>query len=240
MNLRKWFKRTRSSLDRHTVAVFGAGKKGGYPWGTGILIDFKGIPIVLTCYHVVNLFSGPIFITKGRFSYQRGPLHERVFSDARRDWACLVLRDRDLGPEKEFIRADEVLLESVDTNEVVLVYGFPVGHPKLQTGGEIDPAASTARFRSLTYLSLTEMPMQNPELRLTQPRIEWNMFGNVDFKSFQKLPRDLSPEERGGFSGGPVFLQKSLRLIGQVTHASPAMLWYNPIAELFRELDKVL
>jgi len=241
MNLSAWLKESRLRLARHCVALFGLKANGVPLWGTGILVDFRGTPLVLTCAHVLDPIAGTVYVTTGRFTYQTEPVYGRRFSDARLDWGALVIRDRNAFTQKQFVSAADALLEPVGKEEPVLVHGFPVGHPSLQVGGHIDVAASSAKFRSMTYLTLTgTFTMRNSRLGREQPLIEWNAYGNRDAKRFEPLKKNLSPSERGGLSGGPLFLADGRRLAGQVTDASAAWLWYNPIADVLRALDSSL
>jgi hypothetical protein len=233
------FKDLRHYLGRHSVAVFGMAANGP-TWGTGILVDFRDTPLVLTCAHVVVPIVGTAFVTTGRFSYQEIPLYDRLLVDPSLDVGCLVLRERTiLGPEKRFIRAADAVLEDIDVDRGVTVYGFPTGNPRLQIGGEIDPGASTARFRSMTVPSVTAVSADNPAFGgRRQSRVECSDL--IDLKTFQPLRVKFTARERGGFSGGPVILTGTRRLVGQITHASDYTLWYNPIYEVFRTLDRLL
>jgi hypothetical protein len=243
MNLRKLLKRSRYELGHCSVAIFGARADGKYMWGTGILLDFRGTPLVVTCAHVLDpIVDGP-YVTSGRYSHQLDPIHSARFSDPKLDAACLVLRDPYRFAEKKFILASDALLRGVGTDEPIFVHGFPVGNAALQRGGIINPAAATARFQSMTYFTYSAVAMQNTRLGRKQPRVEWNYGANQDAKRFRLLPKDLTPEERGGFSGGPVVvggITAPWRLAGQMTDASLMSMFYNPIENVLSWLDKTL
>jgi hypothetical protein len=240
MNLAAWLKDARLKLGRSCVAVFGMAATGPI-WGTGVLLDFRGIPLVLTCAHVIDPITGIAYVTTDRFTYQSGPVYDRRRSDSTLDWGILIVRDREQFGAKRFVAASEALLEPIAQEEPVLVYGFPLGHKLVQLGGEVDVAASTATFRSMTYLTVTGRSRQlNTQTGRHQPVLEWNTYGNREAKTFKHLGKDLTSLELGGFSGGPVFMCDARRVLGCVTHASPAWLWYNPIADILRALDSAL
>lgn len=246
MNLAKLMKSARADLGQHAVAVFGEKSSGDYLWGTGILVDLRGMPLVLTCAHVLDPIVGVPYLSAGRSSYQEDAVHLYRFSNTKLDAACLVLRDPQKhlgGAGKAFIPASSVQQQPIQFDDEAYVHGFPVGHPKLQEGGKIDVAARTARFTSMTYFTLATTNAHNQSLGFMQPRVEWNLGRNVDAKRFSLLPKDLTPTQRGGFSGGPVVSSSGgapSRLCGQITHASDYSLFYNPITTVLDWIDKTL
>lgn len=234
MHIGNWLKRSRYEISRHTVALFGENTH----YGTGILVDFRGSPVVITCEHVVSQIGGIVYATAGRESVQVGPFHRRAAITSKRfDWACLAVSDVDHFARKTFHPASEILLRDVSVDTACLVQGFPIGHKDVQVGARIDAPRRTARFNSLTYLSLTAPGRVNATLGRFQPRIEWNASNNRSGKTFQALRRDLSPYERGGMSGGPVVLANERILCGMITHAGASDLWYTPLHEILRQLD---
>jgi hypothetical protein len=239
MNIRNWLKRSRHELGRNTSAVFGIRSDGGHTWGTGILLDFRGTPIVLTCAHVVQPVVGTVFVTTARESYQADPVYQHApIVDSVLDWACLIVRDSQLFRGKAFYPASDVVGMPVAQKEAVLSHGFPLGHSSMQIGGRIDLANGVARFRSTTYLSHTLSQAFNKTLGRTQPRVAWNAKDNLDAKTFRRLKANLTPQQRGGWSGGPVALAGDRRLCGQLTHADLYDLWYNPLHVVLQALDK--
>ena len=242
MNLRRAFQRTRLELGRCTAALFGQKADGAYVWGTGILVDFRGTPLVLTCAHVLDPITGVAYVTSSRHSFQSEHIEARRLSDPIVDTACLVLRDpHRFREEKAFIPASDTLLRDIGQNYQAFTYGFPVGHPQLQVGERISPGEATAHFTSMTYFTRTLVSAYNSRLRRNQPRVEWSYGGNQDAKRFKPLPVDLTPTRRRGFSGGPIIVggvASSWRLVGQVTDACPQWLFYNPISVVLEAIDK--
>lgn len=239
MNLRYWMKQTRLGLAKSCVALFGQKCDGSFGWGTGVLIDLRGTRLILTCAHVIDPLQEPIFVVSDRYQDHPGKIYRFRISDPVLDWGCLILNDMTLSGRKYFISANEVILKNVSPEEAVLLYGYPSGHRKLQIGGSINPELAEAHFKSLTYLGLTGIAMKNTRLGFTQPRVQWTPTKNVDFKNFERV-YDLSKYERGGFSGGPVFLANSKKLIGQLTDASDYSFFYNPIDAVLAGVDKRL
>jgi hypothetical protein len=237
MNLRRWLQRTRHALGQTCVAVFGRKIGGGFGWGTGILIDLRGTSLILSCAHVLDPLVDPVFVASGDGVRHTGAIYSARLSDPSWDWACLLLRDWRVLERKIFVPASEVILERVATDEAVAIHGFPIGHPDLQVGGRIDEARAQAHFKSLTYFTLTGVPMHNTRLGRVQPRVEWTPRGNVNSKTFKKIEHNLTPEQRGGFSGGPVFHSNTRKLIGQLTDASERSLFYNSMGDILRRID---
>jgi hypothetical protein len=239
-NLVGWLKESRLALGAHCVAVFGRRAEGDYTYGTGILIRFRDVPLVLTCAHVCDPIIETIFVTTGRYTVQTHAIYGRRHTDAALDWGCLVLKDPGIFTGKRFLKASEAMDRDVEKDVPVLAYGFPIGHPSLQIGARIDGASGTAHFRSMTYFTITGPRRHNPTLGRDQRLVEWNQDGNRDAKRMLPLPVDLDEHRRGGFSGGPVFLAEDRRLLGQITHASTAWLWSNPIADVLKSIDAAL
>lgn len=242
VNLRHAMKYARMLLGRTTVAVFGFNEDGEYTWGTGILVDFRGSPLIVTCAHVLDPIANVVYVTAGRHTLQTGQIYQRKLSNPSLDSAFMILRDpRPFLHDKAFIPSSNVLLSPVDVGDVVYVHGFPSGNPTLQVGGQIDVSAATAHFRSFTYLTVEGVSMKNDRLKRRQPRVDWNYGANIDAKRFQVLPADLTKKQRGGISGGPVVVANGAspsRLAGHVTDASDYSLFYNPMSEVFAWLDK--
>lgn len=239
MNPRDWMKQIRFSLSKSCVALFGTKENGSIGWGSGILIDLRGTPLILTCAHVIEPLQEPIYVVSDRYQEHSNKIYKFRISDSILDWGCLVLGDPTRLAGKRFISANELILKPISQEEAVLLYGFPIGHKKLQVGGDINPELAQAHFRSMTYLSITGIPMKNARLGFVQPRVDWTPGKNVDFKSF-KAVYNLSKYERGGFSGGPVLLANSRRLVGQITDASDYSFFYNPIDIVLSGVDKRL
>jgi len=242
MNLRRWMKQSRLEIGQTTVAIFGPRMDNReYQWGTGLLVDFRGTPIILTCEHVVGpLEEGETWVTTGRYTHQTRTVHRRIFSDKTLDVAALVLDRPEEFARKRFIPAGDICLEKVAAGECVFAHGFPVGHKAIQVGGQLNIGAARAHFRSLTYFTLTMVSCENSRLGRPQPRLQWNRRGNHDAKHFRLLPRDLTSKQRGGISGGPVLLANSLRVIGMITDASDWSLFYTPSYETLRWVETVL
>lgn len=239
MNPRDWMKQIRFSLSKSCVALFGIKKDGGIGWGSGILIDLRGTPLILTCAHVIEPLEEPVFVVSDRYQEHSNKIYKFKISDSILDWGCLVLGDATPLAGKCFISANEVILKPISPEEAVLLYGFPIGHKKLQVGGDINAELAQTHFKSMTHLSLTGISMRNSRLGFVQARVDWTPEKNRDFKNFTPV-YNFSKYERGGFSGGPVLLANSRRLVGQITDASDYSFFYNPIDIVLSDVDKKL
>lgn len=242
MNLRHFMDETRDALSPWNVAVWGQKANGDHHWGTGILLDFRGLPLLLSCAHVLDPLVGDALVVTGRRhapGFIAVPVSTRRKSNPTMDAACLVLRERPSEPWRAFFPASDAVSARLAPDELVFLYGFPAGNAYLQKGAQIDPGAKTAAFASMTYLTVTGTPMQNQELNgRVQARLDWNFKANLHGKTFRRLENaDLTKEQRGGFSGGPVVLQDGRRLAGQVTHMSDYSGFYNDIGDVLHWLD---
>ena len=243
-NIALKFRSVRHSLGRSYVAVFGSNRDGNYLWGTGVLVDFKGLPIIVSCAHVLDPIYDIVYVTHSLLdSHQAEKVHSAKFVNKSLDAAFIVVNDPRRFVRREFLKASDAFLHELPSNELVTCAGFPTGNAYTQWGGRIDAAEYKAQFKSLTYVTLTAHRMNNPALRRKQPTLEWNFGKNVDGKTFIPLRQDLSPRERAGISGGPVVVggfSGTPRLHGIITHAYNNLMYFNPVSEVFDWIDKQL
>ena len=244
MNFGRWIKSARKWSSRSAVAVFGELAGGGVCHGTGFLVDFRGTPLVLTCWHVVDPIAGVIFLSSSRRSYQRDGVVDVIAYSQTLDLAVLRPNHAFSRGQKTFYPMSRCILGGVDPDTSVVLHGFPTGHPSVQRGRIVDFQNRTVTFRSLTYLSVTDQPDFNRTTRRRTPTIYWRQDENVSGKTFRSLGRSRrDPFVMPGCSGGPVFEGASGRLIGHATHIDQRQnrrIYYTPIDDSLRFLDSVI
>lgn len=247
MNLRKWTREQRHRIGDCTTAIYGAVERpepGDPPWrrGTGTFLCFRGVPVVLTCRHVLERLQPLVLTTGWDTRYQHGAVRTRLFEPAI-DVGIIVLSSGFDWGRKRPIEARDAVLDDVDPGEPVAVYGFPAGSRDIQQGFRwgVDGAV----FTSTTYFSVTGQPHYNAALRGQRfPTIDWSAATLRRADDFSWIPEAKGMQfDRRGFSGGPVFLSQERRLIGHVTHVrdeKDGYFYYIPIRRSFEFLDREL
>lgn len=229
--IQNWLADSKIALARHSTAIFGQKSDGTVLTGTGFLVRFKGVVCVMTCDHVIRPLTDPIFTLpiNGLPQTHSG----KRYNSAIHDLGYFFPATGSYLENKNIIEAADVVLDLVDPGESVFVYGYPSGNRHVQQG--VVRTGNRLDFKSMTYLSVTEPDKPNSDLfGYSQPTIRW-VQGEFMHERLTKLEHSLVAQ---GFSGGPVFLAESLRLIGHVTHASTTSLFYTPIVKSFYTMGK--
>lgn len=241
MNYRQWMKDSKAILSQTSVGVWGF-KKDGTAWGgTGFLLEFRDYRLVCSCSHVLNPIEGLIYLVHNRTgSFQNTPIHryKKCFPDI--DFGFIVLDSIDFLNKKQFISVENIVLDEIPIDYSVFFYGFPSAHPSIQQGFTIDHTSHIVRMSSMTVLSITENKRYNSDIKCSQPTIRWKQKENLNSKSFKPIGKLLDPR---GFSGSPVFLSGSHRLIGHVTHFDKYFdnyCFYTPISKSLSNVDKCI
>jgi hypothetical protein len=247
MNIIGILRHDRSVAARFAVPVFVevSSSPAKIQYGTGILINFRGHHVVLTCQHVVEPNAlGLVFFGAGfGHSYQEENIFRETGSNPSLDLAWYRMSPEYAPVYKSFYPASDAILSDIDSNEYVVVHGFPIGRPTIQQGARIC-GPRDIQFTSATYYSVTESVLLNWRLRYCQRSIRWRQDEMLEMKTFQRLPSShQSPFRAQGFSGGPVFAGPERRLAGFVTDVDTSndqVLFFNPIHLAFAELDRHL
>lgn len=186
----------------------------------------------MTCDHVIRPLKDPICMLPINGLPQEHT--DKRYYSAINDLGYFFPKPGAFLEHKVAIDASDVVLEQVDPGESVMVYGFPSGHDNVQRGLRVSEKKKRVDFTSMTCISVTESPRYNFDLRCLQPTVRWVQGEFLDERLIQ-IRHDLVAQ---GFSGGPVFLSESRRLIGHVTHADKDSLFYTPISKSFDKMAK--
>ncbi|AKT39716.1 trypsin-like peptidase domain-containing protein [Chondromyces crocatus] len=246
-NFNKWFRAMRHMIAHSSTAVWGrrrsiAPGQSSFVSGTGTLLEIHGCPIVMTCFHVLEPIDDDVMFATGRLTEQRERVHSHRVYDESIDLGAAILNDRFCPGDRRFVSASDAVLQNIDRGEPVIVYGFPMGHRKIQVGAKVSADERKAWFKSMTYLSVIGYERYNTALQGYFPTIEWLPASHPDMVRILQVSIPAGEDiDRRGFSGGPVFLANSRKLIGHVTHVrqdGDKSFFFVPIARSLDSLSK--